>query len=481
MEDPTKTNKKLALSKDSSNIITGLDLGGQGIKVLDNVIFCYNSIKELLLNNNEIEVIPKDIYKLRKLEKLNLSNNKIKSIPTELGKLVTLKELYLNDNAITAVPLELGGLHNLEVLNLANNPLIAPFCEMAREKSLLRFCRENNTNYKPPADRAWIDTVIKTDPHLEAISVGTYNILTNYWASKLTYAPSWVINAECRKETILQNIIAYNLDILCLQEVEIPMYHEYFKDNLAQRLDYESVFLPKRKDASKRIATSHGQATFWKKSKFTLIEQIDVEFLTKIKNDPRLRGANDILHRFEDKTHTALFTVLNHTILNCTIIISNVHLFWDPEFEDVKLLQSIILIDELEKVKNKYKTAQVLLMGDFNSTCNSTVVEYILQRKILPSVFLPYSYGDFDEGSRHNLRFENSYDQQDITFTNFTPSYKGVIDHIFYSENLFLIAVISPVEDVYTERTIGLPNIHFPSDHILIGAKFHLKDKKQNK
>ncbi|ELA42918.1 uncharacterized protein VICG_00233 [Vittaforma corneae ATCC 50505] len=478
MEEKQRKNSKFSPPKCAAERVVGLDLSFQGLKSLSSPFLLHTTIKELLLNNNEIEHIPREIYKLRNLEKLNLSHNKIRSIPPELGKAVSLKELYLNDNSISSVPMELGTLFNLEILNITNNPLIAPFNSLCKDKTLIHFCRENNTSYPPPADRAWIDMVFRKDNQcLDSIAVGTFNILSNFYAVKCTYAPSWVINPELRRENILNSILSYNVDILALQEIETCLYHEYYKIQLDQKLEYDSTFLPRSRSltlADKRMVD--GCATFWKRNKFKLIEQINVDFFQKIITDSRFATNQDVINRNMRKDNITLITVLESQDGFQTIVV-NTHIHWDPEYSDVKLLQAILLIEDVEKIRQKYKHASMLFMGDFNSLRDSPVYKLVAEQEIDGSGFGLYDYTPFNAGFSHSMKLLDSYGGQDITFTNFTPTFKEVIDYIFYSEELVLTGVLSPIEEEYTAQCVGLPNIHFPSDHVLIGAKYCLKNK----
>lgn len=479
MEERQKKYSKMSPPRNVQEKVIGLDLSFQGLRCVNSLINCLGNIRELLLNNNEIETIPRDLYKLKNLEKLNLSHNKIRSIPPELGRAVSLKELYLNDNFISSVPMELGTLYALDVFVITNNPLVVPFNSLCKDKSLINFCRENNTAYPPPNDRTWVDTVFRKDFQDEFLTVGTWNILSNFYAAKCTYAPSWVINSELRKENILNNLLTYDLDIIALQEIETHSFQEFYKEKLEDKLAYDSVFLPRGRAATvsdKR--TVDGCATLWKKSKFRLVEEINLDFAQKLFNDHRFTSNEDIISRNSRKDNVALILVLEK-VDESLLIIVNTHIFWDPEYPDVKLFQTILLIEEIEKVKQKYKQAQIILLGDFNSLRGSSVYRLITERKTNGADFELYDYSILSSGVKHNIWLFDSYVGQDLSFTNYTPSFKETIDYIFYSEGLTLTGVLSPIEDEYTAKCIGLPSIHFPSDHILIGARFGMKSSSK--
>ena len=58
------------------------------------------------------------------------------------------------------------------------------------------------------------------------------------------------------------------------------------------------------------------------------------------------------------------------------ICVSNVHIFWDPSFADVKLWQTHILIKELQKF-TQARGLPLVLGGDFNSEPKSSVHELL--------------------------------------------------------------------------------------------------------
>ena len=59
--------------------------------------------------------------------------------------------------------------------------------------------------------------------------------------------------------------------------------------------------------------------------------------------------------------------------------------------------------------------------------------------------------------------------------TNYTPSFKGQIDYIWYKSNcLSPIGGWSAVPMEYLEEVVGLPSAHMPSDHISILVEFRI-------
>ncbi|PBP15301.1 putative Glucose-repressible alcohol dehydrogenase transcriptional effector [Diplocarpon rosae] len=69
-----------------------------------------------------------------------------------------------------------------------------------------------------------------------------------------------------------------------------------------------------------------------------------------------------------------------------------------------------------------------------------------------------------------------------VPFTNYVPTFKGVIDHIWYSTNaLENISLLGQVDPEYMKTVPGFPNFHFPSDHLSLMAEFAVKGVKPKK
>ena len=64
--------------------------------------------------------------------------------------------------------------------------------------------------------------------------------------------------------------------------------------------------------------------------------------------------------------------------------------------------------------------------------------------------------------------------------TNFTQSFGGLLDYIFYSEHFHLCSVLKlPSKKELTEQhPKGCPNEVYPSDHLMLYSKFSFKTEK---
>ena len=192
------------------------------------------------------------------------------------------------------------------------------------------------------------------------------------------------------------------------------------------------------------------------------------------------------------------------------LLVSNAHIHWDPEFSDVKLIQTIMLMNELDTIILRaqsergagYKTQApgmpgipIIVCGDLNSLPDSSVVEFLLNGRIPANHqdLMEHGYEGFlarfsasvRPGMRspvgkpelmHQFKLKKAYNGQ-MLYTNYTYDFKGVIDYIFYSsEFIEPLGLLGPISTDWLKqfKVIGCPNPHFPSDHFPLMCEFEL-------
>jgi CCR4-NOT transcription complex subunit 6 len=274
-----------------------------------------------------------------------------------------------------------------------------------------------------------------------------------------------------------------------------------------------------------------GCATFWKGSKYILLDKQLVDFANIAINRPDMKNQHDIFNRVMPRDHIATVCFFENRLTGARFIVANAHLFYDPAYEDVKVIQTAILMESLGKLAEKYVrwpalkekklyqlseendgTAEapdtplpepapsmeytsitqlpLLVCGDFNSTSDSAVYELFTHGSVRPDHrdLGSYQYGNFTrDGIQHPFSLRSAYAPLDgtpaaLTFTNYTPGFTRVIDYIWYSTNtLEVTALLGPVDPEYMERVPGFPNYHFPSDHLSLLAEFSIKGRKEKK
>ncbi|KAF9236334.1 Endonuclease/exonuclease/phosphatase [Melanogaster broomeanus] len=516
-------------AKPPQNTWNSLDMGGVNIKTLPPTsgLFSFTFLINLYLNHNALSSIPPEISKLRHLEVLDLSGNNLSTVPPEMGMLTHLKELYLFDNRLLTLPPELGSLHQLQTLGVEGNPLDASLMAMVQKDgtpALISFLRDSCPVPAPPPERVWKNVVtpaereiMNNDPHTETFSVLCYNILCEKYATERLYGytPSWALSWDYRKELILTEVMNYDADFLCLQEVDTARYEEYFVKHL-QGQDYEGVYYPKSRyktmsDADRRQVD--GCAIFYKATKYMLIEKQLVEFSTVAMQRPDFKKTDDMFNRVLGKDHIAVICCFENKETGSRLIVANAHIHWDPNFRDVKLIQAALLVDEIDKVASYFcklpprppansddkstpsprppplytdaTKIPLIISGDFNSVPSSSIYEFLSNGYVPPDHpdFMSHLYGKYTtEGIRHRFSLKSAYAAAgDPPLTNYTPSYQGEIDYIWYgTANLAVNAVLGGVDKSYLEKVVGFPNVHFPSDHVCLVSEFRVKPPRES-
>ncbi|KAJ3122687.1 Glucose-repressible alcohol dehydrogenase transcriptional effector [Physocladia obscura] len=213
---------------------------------------------------------------------------------------------------------------------------------------------------------------------------------------------------------------------------------------------------------------------------------------------PELRRTEDVFNRVMVKDNIGLITVLESKDHNnrFKLIIANTHLHWDPSDSDVKLVQTAMLLEELNRIIALHSTTvpvpgstkpavtpPLIVCGDFNSLPNSGVHE-LLNTGSVPRDhpdFKKYTYGAYTrEGITHGFGLRSAYDGiGELDFTNYTPAFRGVLDYIFCSrKDLVVTHLLGNVDREYVKAgsgVIGFPNVHHPSDHVPIMAAMWYK------
>ncbi|KAI9490143.1 Endonuclease/exonuclease/phosphatase [Zychaea mexicana] len=478
---------------------TTLDLGGMGLKNLSPALCNYTFLTTLYLNYNNLTHLPSSISNLVSLKTLDASGNKLTSIPPEMGLLINLRELLLFDNNITDLPNEMGSLYQLETLGLEGNPVqpeIKNILMKDGSAAVILSLRENAPVGMPPPQREWI-TVESSSSEEDGgkfisytFSVFCFNILCQKYATAQAYGytPSWALSWDYRKELILSEIQSRNADIICLQELAYNQYEEYFRHEFRERAGYDSVFYPKSRAktmSDKERGEVDGCATFFKSSKFELIEVSLLEYNQKALQRADFKKCPDIYNRVMTKDNIAVLTMLENKDTLARVLVANSHIHWDPSFADVKLVQVGMLMDEIDKFATKHlkpptssptgvvypNTSKLptIIAGDFNSSPDSGVYEFLSKGAVKQNHadFGEYLYGDYTtDGLSHKLSLKSSYAQiGELPFTNYIADFEGVLDYVWHSTNtLDVLSLLGPIDKDYLSKVVGFPNAHFPSE-----------------
>ncbi|XP_053214678.1 uncharacterized protein LOC128397924 isoform X1 [Panonychus citri] len=415
-------------------------------------------------------------------------------------------------------------------------PVQHPLSPVTNYPSYLNHQQESNSgfsinsyelNHTRPPQRPWIS--LGTPDRSRTTSIFTvmcYNVLCDKYATRQMYGycPKWAMKWEYRRGSILNEIRTYTADIISLQELETEQFYNYFLPEL-KRDGYDGIFSPKsRAKTMSENERKHvdGCAIFYRTNKFTLIKEHLVEFNQLAMANAE--GSDDMLNRVMTKDNIGLAALLQtkegafepglfpdptqaqHPILVCTA-----HIHWDPEYCDVKLIQTMMLMAELRQIvedsaiafrpgasKPDANNVPLILCGDLNSLPNSGVIEYLSNGRISAdhADFKELGYKDslkklgssnstVDNKTEylHPFKISRAYQDDVMPYTNYTFDFKGVIDYIFYSkQHMSVLGLLGPldVEWFKENKVVGCPHPHVPSDHFPLIVEFELTPPSSN-
>ncbi|KAL3216765.1 hypothetical protein MRX96_032815 [Rhipicephalus microplus] len=521
------------------------------VRNLSPALWQLSHLRCLYLNDNCLTRLPPGISQLAGLTHLDLSCNKLRSLPAEMGDMVMLEQLHLNHNHLRVLPYELGRLFRLNTLGLTGNPLAPELFNLYNEQNgvsrLLTYLLDNLVDAErwkeafiigpdgqpvsssQPPQRPWVQVrhAVRSHPST-SFTVMCYNVLCDKYATRQVYGycPVWALSWEYRRKGIIDEIRHYAADIISLQEVETEQFHEFFLPEL-RRDGYDGIFSPKSR--AKTMSESDrkhvdGCAIFFRTSKFALIKEHLVEFnqLAMANAD----GSDDMLNRVMTKDNiglAALLQIREGIIENAhpehksllpyqpPLLVCTAHIHWDPEYCDVKLIQTMMLMRELRIIVDDAvqllragslgglhrravldtSSIPLLLCGDMNSLPNSGVIEFLKTGHVSADHpdFKELGYKDclrkmcLESGSliggsyTHPFEMKEAYAEGVMPYTNFTFDFKGVIDYIFFTrQHMQVLGVLGPLDPHWLQenKVVGCPHPHVPSDHLPLLAQLEI-------
>lgn len=318
-------------------------------------------------------------------------------------------------------------------------------------------------------------------------------------------------------------------DFLALQEVSTEAFRDDLSPELA-KLDYKGVQWPKTRAKTmgeKDAMTVDGCAVFYKQSKWILLEKQVVEFATIAINRPDMKNQHDVFNRVMPKDNIAVVCFFESRLTGARLILVNAHLTWEVALADVKLIQTGILMEQVNKLAEKfakmpplkekkmivlptdegevrppqiepgpsqeYRSSTdipIMVCGDFNSTQDSSVCELLGKGRVPPDhpELAGFQYGSFTrDGIEHPFSLRDAYahiknSADEIPFTNYTPGFADVIDYIYYSANsLEVVELLGGPDHSDWKRFPAFPYWWYPADHIQLMAEFVIKGRKEKK
>lgn len=334
------------------------------------------------------------------------------------------------------------------------------------------------------------------------------------------YVPERVLDWNYRRQLILDEIQELDADFVCLQELDKHSYDEFFRSALSVK-GYKGFYGQKSRAETlgENAKYVDGCGTFWKDKKYVNLHQEHIVLGRKAIARPGAKASADMLNRVWQRDDISTVCLFENRVSGTRIIVVNSHLFWNPAFKDVKLIQAAVLMEELTKLSKKYaewpsvKNKQVfrfsdeeseplpepgpsmvyksgiqipmVICGDFNSSAGSALYDLFTKRTLAADHedLSGRNYGSFSsDGMAHQFTIKSAYKDIDeqMAFTNYTPNFTATLDYIWFSSNsLSVIGLHGEIDQEYLKKVPGFPNFHFPSDHLALMAEFKVEKLKQ--
>ncbi|XP_051148555.1 carbon catabolite repressor protein 4 homolog 1-like isoform X2 [Andrographis paniculata] len=367
-----------------------------------------------------------------------------------------------------------------------------------------------------------IDVAGNHDLDGRTLAVGTftllsYNILSDAFATtdQYSYCPSWALSWPYRRQNLLREIVGYQADIICLQEVQGNHFEEFFAPELDKH-GYQALF--KKCTAEmlpENISSNDGCATFYRRDKFFHVKKYEVEFNKAAQSltealVPSTQKRHALNRMVQD--NVALILVLEAKLGNQgvdylgkrqLICVANTRMNVHQELRDIKLWQVHTLLKGLEKIAQS-GDIPMLVCGDFNSVPGSAPHSLLALGKVearhpevavdplgilqpvtklthqlpLVSAYSSFARAGSRLGLEHRRRMNPTTNEP--LFTNCSRDFIGTHDYIFYSaDSLTVESLLELLDEDSLRKDTALPSPEWSSDHIALLAEFRCKPRSR--
>lgn len=277
------------------------------------------------------------------------------------------------------------------------------------------------------------------------VRVMSYNLLASAYADTevartqlFGYVPRWAMHTEYRKQLQLQEILGFQPDIVCLQELDMRAFETYFQPHFADH-GFEGLF------SGKLGSGQEGEGIFFRSSKFTLAAQRTLSlrsFFSSLSSEStddqpvggeaggtrgKMRellgrpGCEELKRVLTEK----LTTVAQIALLvppewasggagdggegRGAILVVNTHLFYHPMASHIRMLQVAAILEEVRAASAEWASLlpagvrpALVMVGDLNSEPDTGAIRYLASGQVASShpeweAHAAFAWGDADE------------------------------------------------------------------------------------
>lgn len=320
--------------------------------------------------------------------------------------------------------------------------------------------------------------------------VVSYNLLADFYAETevalnelFKYCPRHALKIDYRKQLFIKEILGYNADIMCLQEVDSRIYERDLSIVLHDK-GCEGIF-------TKKPTAGEGVACFYNTKRFKLIDSHNILLSEVLKNEPycshiwnKIRDHETLISRVGE-----LGTSAQAVVLECLdkrgeiVIVGNTHLYFHPDADHIRLLQAGLILAFLQhlydNLSKKYKSSHISLIfcGDFNSVPECGIYK-LMTTKFVPEDFIDWKSKEDEavKGLTLSQPFSIASACGTPKYTNYTEGFADCLDYIYYQTDRLSVEQVVPLpSEEELKRHTAIPSIVFPSDHIALVADLKWK------
>ncbi|KAM9470125.1 nocturnin isoform 2-T2 [Clarias gariepinus] len=319
--------------------------------------------------------------------------------------------------------------------------------EQTDPETLLRECEEVLRKRPPRPHRDFIRTRASA-AHNPQIRVMQWNILAQALGEGkdgFVRCPMEALNWAERKYLILEEILTYRPDIVCLQEVD--HYYDTFQPIMSS-LGYQSSFCPKPRSPCLDVRGNNGPdgcALFFSRERFRSLQ------LHHLRLSAMALKTNQV----------AVVAALQCQVTGRVFCVGVTHLKARSGWETFRGAQGANLLQQLEGILDQEDAVPLLVCGDFNAEPGEEVYRRFLDSPLgLDSAYRTLSADGVTEPSYTTWKIRPS------------GECRTTLDYVWYSRHGFNVdaALGMPSEDqIGPDR---LPSYHYPSDHLSLVCDF---------
>lgn len=315
----------------------------------------------------------------------------------------------------------------------------------------------------------------------------SYNLLADLYADSdysrtqlFPYCPPYALSVDYRKQLFMKELIGYQGDIMCLQEVDGKIFNHDLTPTFCDFFNFAGIYTQKGN-------SGEGLATFFNSDRF---EQISTHNIQIGANLPLLDVFEDLWMKIRSNVKLATriterSTALQVTVLRCKenghyLVVANTHLYFHPDADHIRLLQIGFSMKYVEDVRNMTikehhvpgDKISIIFCGDFNSVPECGIFK-LMTEKFVGEDFIDWR--SKAEEAVHGVTLSQPFNISSATgcppYTNFTHLFAACLDYIFYQTDNIEVAEVIPLPSEEQLRThIAIPSVVFPSDHVSLVA-----------